>query len=343
MERQPDISRRCTSCQDGGMRQRLLMTALPAVALLVVIGAPPAGAQAVPSASPAPSPTPSSATFGSTSFNAVPTARTLIHPGDQLSVQVFGDQSLTQQTLVLADGTVDYPLIGRVSLAGKTPDQAADVLASHLHQFVRHPVVTVAIFQLAQPDVLVLGDVKAPGKYNLPSDGRLTDAIAAAGGLADTNGAFPDARVSDAEGNVTTVSLQRLLQNGDVSLDKRLKEGSVVYVPGPIQFTVSVSGAVDHPGEVQLNEGDHLSAAIAKAGNSQGSQADLNHIRVIRTTPDGKESTTEVNLYQALKNGDQSADPALQKGDVVYVPQASQHHASDFVTGLLYVLTRIIP
>ncbi len=325
------------------MRQRLLMTALPVVALLAAIGALPAGAQPVPSASPAPPPAPSSATSASTSFNAVPTARTLIHPGDQLSVQVFGDQSLTQQTMVLADGTVDYPLIGRVSLAGKTPDQAAGILAEHLHAYVRHPVVTVAISQLGQPEVLVLGDVKAPGKYNLPSDGRLTDAIAAAGGLGDTNGAFPDARVSDAAGNVTTVSLERLLQNGDVSLDRHLSEGSVVYVPGPIQFTISVSGAVDHPGQVQLNEGDHLSAAVAKAGNSMNAQSDLNHIRVIRTTPDGKQTTMEVNLYDALKNGDQAADPAMQKGDVVYVPQASQHHSSDFVTGLLYVLTRLIP
>jgi polysaccharide biosynthesis/export protein len=277
-----------------------------------------------------------------TSFSAVPTSHTLIHPGDQLNVQVFGDQSLTQQTMVLADGTVDYPLIGRVSLAGKTPDQAASTLAARLHDYVRHPVVTVEISQLAQPDVLVLGDVKTPGKYDLPSDARLTDAIAAAGGLVNTNGAFPEARVSDAQGNIATVSLQRLLQDGDVSLDKRLSEGSVVYVPGPIQFTIEVTGSVDHPGEIQLNEGDHLSSAIAKAGDSQAAQSDLNHIRVIRTGPDGKQTTTEYNLYNALQKGDTAADPPMVKGDVVYVPQTYQHR-TDFVSGLLYLLTRIIP
>lgn len=275
-------------------------------------------------------------------FSAVPTSRTHIHPGDQLSVQVFGDQSLTQQTMVLADGTVDYPLIGRVSVAGKTPDQAAGILATRMHEYVRHPVVTVEITQLAQPDVLVLGDVKTPGKYNLPSDGRLTDAIAAAGGLGVTNGAFPDARIADADGNVSTVSLQQLLQNGDTSLDRRLGEGSVVYVPGPIAFTIDVTGAVDHPGDIQLNEGDHLSAAIAKAGDSQNAHSDLNHIRIIHTGPDGKQTTEEYNLYEALKNGNESADPALQKGDVVFVPEAYQHR-NDFFSSMLYVLTRIIP
>jgi polysaccharide export outer membrane protein len=258
-------------------------------------------------------------------------------------VQVFGDQSLSQSTMVLADGTLDYPLIGRVKVAGKTPNQAADVLASHLHEYVRHPVVTVSIAQLAQPNVLVLGDVKSPGKYNLPSDARLTDAIAAAGGVADVNGPLPPARISDAQGNVTTVSLEKLLQDGDVSLDKHLSEGSVVYVPGPVQFTVDVTGAVNHPGDIQVNEGDHLSAAIAKAGDSASAHSDLNHIRLIRNEPDGQQKTMEINLYDALKNGDQKSDVALKKGDVIYVPEAYQHRNSDFVTGLLYLLTRIIP
>ncbi len=272
-------------------------------------------------------------------------AQTKIHPGDQLSVQVYGDQSLTQNVMVLSDGTFEYPLIGRVPVAGKTLDQAADLLTERLRKYVREPVVSISILQLGQPDVLVLGDVKTPGKYQLRSDARLTDAIAAAGGLINVNGAFPDARVADASGTVTSVSLENLLQRGDTALDVPLSEGSVVYVPGPVQFTVDVAGAVDHPGEVQVSEGDHLSIAIAKAGDSQNANADLNHIRLIRTAPDGKQTTTEINLYQAINNGDQTADVALQKGDVIYVPQAA-HHSDVFGGvggGLLYILTRLIP
>lgn len=275
--------------------------------------------------------------------NTIPMAsRTVIHPGDQLSVQVFGDQTLTQTVMVLSDGTVDYPLIGKVPVAGRTPDQAAAVLANHLHAYVRHPVVTISITQLAQPNVLVLGAVKNPGKYQLRSDGKVSDAIAAAGGLGDTNGGLPEARIADANGTVTKVSLQRLMRGGETNLDQTLGEGSVVYVPGPVQFTVDVAGAVDHPGEVQVNEGDHLSVAIAKAGNSANAQSDLNRIRVIRVTPDGKQTTTEVNLYRAIQDGDQTVDLALHKGDVIYVPQMRKK--SDFASNpLLYLLTRLIP
>ncbi|HEU5481135.1 MAG TPA: polysaccharide biosynthesis/export family protein [Candidatus Tumulicola sp.] len=272
-------------------------------------------------------------------------AQTVIHPGDQIGVLVYGDQTLTQNVMVLPDGTIEYPLVGRVMVAGKTPSQAAEALSVRLKPYVRHPVITISIVQLGQPDVLVLGEVKQPGKYQLRSDAKLTDAIAAAGGIADTNGAFPDARIADANGKVTVVSLQSLLQRGDTSLDVHLSEGSVVYVPGPIPFTVDVSGAVDHPGDVQLHEGDRLSMAIAKAGNSQNSQADLNHIRLIRTAPDGTQTTTEINLYNAIKGGDVAADVPLQKGDVVFVPQAAKH--SDLFSGLggglLYLLTTLIP
>jgi polysaccharide export outer membrane protein len=268
---------------------------------------------------------------------------TKIHAGDQLSVQVYGDTTLTQTVTVLPDGSVDYPLIGRVALAGSTPDQAAGILTKKLRRYILNPSVNVIIAQLGQPSVLVLGDVKTPGKYQLRSDAKLTDAIAAAGGLVNTNGAFPEARIADASGAVTKVSLEQLLQRGDTALDVGLSEGAVVYVPGRVQFIVDVSGAVDHPGDVQVAEGDHLSVAIAKAGNSQNAQSDLNHIRLIRTAPNGTETTTEINLYEAINEGNQSVDVALQKGDVIYVPQSAKHSGIAGVAGGIFdILTRLV-
>jgi len=268
-----------------------------------------------------------------------------IAPGDQLNVQVYGQQSLSQNVTVLPDGSINYPLIGRVALAGMTVDAATSLVSSKLAEYVRHPFVTIAITQLGQPSVLVLGDVKNPGKYDLRPDAQLTDAIAAAGGLAETNGPMPDARISDPEGNVQQVSLQALLHDGNTSLDRPLAEGDVVYVPGPTLINVVVTGAVDHPGEIQVDQGDRLSMAIAKAGNSATSNADLNHITVLRTLPDGKTEKLDVNLYQALEHGDGSADVVLQKNDTIFVPQSRNgKNTGAFFgsTGLLYILSRLL-
>jgi protein involved in polysaccharide export with SLBB domain len=83
-----------------------------------------------------------------------------------------------------------------------------------------------------------------------------------------------------------------------------------------------VLGAVDHPGDIDIGEGDRLSMAIARAGNSNGANADLNHVHVTRQQADGSSSNFEVNLYRELQDGDIAGDPVLQKGDIVYVPQA---------------------
>ncbi len=96
------------------------------------------------------------------------------------------------------------------------------------------------------------------------ADDKVSDAIAAAGGLGTVNGLFPDARVSDSVGEVSNVSLQRLLHDGDLTLDKKLVEGSVVYVPGPQTYNIEVLGAVNSPGELQLNQGDSSCATARR-------------------------------------------------------------------------------
>src|ERR1700676_4165074 len=112
-----------------------------------------------------------------------------IRPGDTLSVSVFGDATLSQPSLrVLPGGNISMPLAGAIPVGGLTPSRASDAVARALSRYLRHPQVTVAVVTPATLDVMVLGNVKTPGKNSLKSESRLTDAIAAAGGLGVTNG-----------------------------------------------------------------------------------------------------------------------------------------------------------
>lgn len=258
-----------------------------------------------------------------------------IHAGDQLAVSVYGEPTLTQTVTVLPDGTIQYPMIGRVAVAGETPSAASTVIDHALSKYLRQPIVTVGVVNEGELTVMVLGNVKTPGKYTLPYNSHVTDAVAAAGGMGPTNGEYPEARVSDVNG-VRDVSLQQILRSGDTAADVPLSNDSVVYIPSPVTFDVEVVGAVDKPGEVALSEGDRLSTAIAKAGNSANSNADLNQIRVTRTLPDGQTKVYNVNLYNELQHGDLASDMVLQKNDVVYVPQAKKGGAA--VTGNIFGL-----
>jgi polysaccharide biosynthesis/export protein len=250
-----------------------------------------------------------------------------IHPGDQLAVSVYGEPSLTQTVTVLADQTIEYPMVGRVTVGGKTPAQASAALHDALAKYLRTPIVSVGVATEGQLTVMVLGNVKTPGKYTLPYNSHVTDAVAAAGGMGPTNGDYPVARVSDTTG-VRDASLQAILRGGDTSADITLANNAIVYVPSPVTFNIEVVGAVDKPGEVSISQGDRLSTAIAKAGNSSAANADLNAIRVTRDLGNGQTKFYNINLYNALQKGDTSSDIALQKNDVVYVPQAKKGGSS---------------
>jgi polysaccharide export outer membrane protein len=264
-----------------------------------------------------------------------------ILPGDSLSVQVFGDQQTTTPaaTVVTPDGDIVYPLIGRVHVAGLTADEASKTLTKRLSLYVKHPSVTVGVVQ-GSMEILVLGNVKTPGKYTLKTGEHLADAIAAAGGLGPTDGDYPTARISVGTQLVQSVSLQKLLHDGDSSLNVALGNDSVVYVPSPAMIKVRVVGAVDHPGDIEIGENDRLSLAIAKAGDSANAHADLNRIVVTRPEPNGTSKSFTVNLYDELEKGNMSADPVLQKGDVVFVPQTKA--TSSAAEGIMMSLRRFV-
>lgn len=67
---------------------------------------------------------------------------------------------------ISAEGNIDLPLIGRVPLEGKTPAEAEDLLRERLLEYLQKPVVNVRLVNFS---VTVLGEVKMPGVYAVPS------------------------------------------------------------------------------------------------------------------------------------------------------------------------------
>jgi polysaccharide export outer membrane protein len=265
----------------------------------------------------------------------------LIHPGDQLAITVYGHPDLTQTAVVQADGTIQYPLVGRVLVGGMSAAEAGDSLSKALQKYVRHPNVALAVQQTGSINVLVMGNVKNSGRFALRTGSRVSDAIAVAAGVSTANGEYPVARVSQ-DGAMTTVSLQKLLHDGDASQNIELSDNAIVYVPGAEVIRVQVLGAVTRPGNVEVSVGDRLSMALARAGAEAGAKSDLNRVYLTRIDPEtGKTLPSyEINLYQALQRGDQRYDPILRKDDKIYVPEARS--ISPASIGILSILGRLL-
>jgi polysaccharide export outer membrane protein len=295
---------------------------------LTGVGEAPAGA-AVPSG---PQPT-------------VQTARDYrIRQGDEVTVTVFGEPTLTPPgpLQVVQGGTISLPLVGNVRVSGLTTVGASSAIQNKLHKYLHDPRVTLAIYAVGPIEALVLGNVKTPGKFTLPPPARLTDVLAAAGGLGPTDGDLPEARLETYDGAVTRISLQKLLHDGDTSLNVPIESGETVYIQAPNTFSVRVIGAVDKPGDVALHDGDDLAMAIARAGTSASQNADLNHITVTRIGPDGKAEPQTIDLYAVLKRGDLTHDLKMQKNDLVYVPTSKKNATSGIGDALLFLRSLLL-
>lgn len=83
--------------------------------------------------------------------------------------------------LIDANGDVDFPILGKIHLAGMNRMEATELIKIRLSEYVSDPVVTVRIQNFK---VTVLGDVKSPGSFNIPNE-RITliEAIGIAGDL----------------------------------------------------------------------------------------------------------------------------------------------------------------
>nr|MDP9105254.1 polysaccharide biosynthesis/export family protein [Candidatus Eremiobacteraeota bacterium] len=266
----------------------------------------------------------------------------VIHPGDTLAISVYDEPSLPATVIVQADGTIQYPLAGRVLVGGMTPAEARDVLTRALRKYFKHPNVTLSVLQAGQINVLVYGNVKNTGGYKLRSGARFGDALAASGGIANLNGEYPVARVSELDGTLATVNIDKLLRESDATQNIPLEDNSIIYVTGGDTIRVQVFGAVSRPGNIEVTVGERLTMALARAGAEAAAHSDLSHVFLTRVDPATGKSTPsyDIDVRRAVEKGDQRYDPILLKGDKIYVGESKSISAG--TAGILGILGRLL-
>src|SRR5262245_62336061 len=117
---------------------------------------------------------------------AIGQSRDVLGEGDSVRITVYQNPDLTTEARISDQGTITFPLIGEVALAGLTPARAEARIAEHLvkGKFLVRPQVSVNVIQVRSRQVSVLGQVARPGRYALDdTSSNLTDILALAGGV----------------------------------------------------------------------------------------------------------------------------------------------------------------
>lgn len=114
-----------------------------------------------------------------------PPASDTLDVGDALEVKVYGETELSGPQKVLADGSVNLPLCGRVMVKGLTQEQAAEAIsAAYANGYLRNPQVNVVVTAFNSKKFYVLGAVNNPGVFPYEQDMNALRAIIMAGGFA---------------------------------------------------------------------------------------------------------------------------------------------------------------
>lgn len=232
--------------------------------------------------------------------------------GDVLNVVVWDHPELTTPTgegnsygnQVHPNGTIFYPYVGTLSVQGLTVNQIRDLLVSRLSAYVVDPQVEVSVASYQSKKVYVTGEVKTPGQQfisNVPL--TLLDALNKAGGLSDH--ADWDNVTLTYKGKDEKVSVEALIQRGDLTQNRLLRDGEIVHIPRNDGRKVFVVGEVYQPQNLTISRnGMTLMEAITASGGIDKLAADATGIFVIR----GQKGKTAFTRNQAGQNVPKIAD-----------------------------------
>ena len=103
-------------------------------------------------------------------------------PINVASTNRLTQQPSLQQYLVSNEGTIDFPVLGRLHVGGLTKNQAEDLIREKLRDYLREtPIVTV---RMSNYKIAVLGEVARPGMFTVNNEKvNIFEALAMAGDL----------------------------------------------------------------------------------------------------------------------------------------------------------------
>lgn len=136
--------------------------------------------------------------------------------GDVVEINVFREPNLSGELTLDADGTVRFPLLGRVSVAGMGCREVEDYLIEALSgEFLQNPSVSCRVVEQKSLRVLVVGQVRTPMSVAYRDGLTVVEAVALAGGASSEAGQdrVIVTRVLDGEQHEIEVPL-RLVMSG---------------------------------------------------------------------------------------------------------------------------------
>lgn len=284
----------------------------------------------------------------------------ILGAGDRLSMSVAIVDEYSGDYQILADGTLNLPLIGPVAVGGLTLQQAAATITKRYQRYIHYPVVSLDLIKERPIRIAIAGEINRPGTYTVATaeEGipNVTEAIQLAGGitqLADIRNVqvYRQQTNETRGGTPIDVNLWELLTTGDITQDIALRDGDTLLIPkaislnssevttlaeasfSPEKIEVNVVGEVEDPGAIEIGPNTPLNKALLVAGGFNN-RAATGTVELLRLNQDGTVTRRKIDVDFA-ENVDSEFNPALQDGDTIVVSRSGSTRALDTVNPFL--------
>jgi polysaccharide export outer membrane protein len=251
----------------------------------------------------------------------------VIGAGDMFNVFVYEEPELNVKgSIVKADGTLTFQLIGDVKVAALTINEAMAKIAKKLKRYLINPIVSIIPVEFRSKSFTILGKVSEPGTYQITNDAKAIDSIAIAQGL--SIGIFEDNTIELADlehafirrGNkVLPVNFIELVRKGNPLHNIPLKDKDYIYIPSALNTEVYILGEVNLPGHYGFKENMTLSQVVTYAKGFKVN-ANLQQVAIIRGTLTNP-IVYLANLEDILEG--KSKDFRVKPFDIVYIPTST--------------------
>ncbi|QDP01955.1 polysaccharide export protein [Thalassotalea sp. PS06] len=262
----------------------------------------------------------------------------IIGHGDVLNITVWDHPELTipagqfrsageAGNVVHADGSIFYPYIGKVKVAGLSVTEVRDLVTERLSRYIEKPQIDVSVAAFRSQRTFVTGEVKQPAVLpitNVPM--TLLDALNSTGGLGPNADWRSVVLTTSGTSGVKeeVLDLYALYQQGDMSQNRLLNHNDIIHVPRNDALKVFVMGDVEQPITQRIDrEGLTLAEALNNTGGMNEGTADASGIFVLRASD---EPGKLVDVYQLDATNSAalilSTQFELQPMDIVYVTSA---------------------
>ncbi|MBT5640669.1 MAG: hypothetical protein HOJ38_03660 [Rhodobiaceae bacterium] len=220
---------------------------------------------------------------------------------DQITVILSGSKDAIFNLNVKLNGTILFPELGAIAVAGKTFGEVKETLSGLIDQSYIGVQIDVSIKDLSAKKITIVGAVKAPGTYLVNPFSTISSALAYSGGISEI-GTLRNIRLIRSNGSTFSFDLYKLLINGDRSDDITIEAGDVIVIDPAEQF-ITLTGEVRRPAIYEITANETLEDLVTFGlGFSQYANKSNIELRILDIESSSIQNTNATNLIADLAN-----------------------------------------